>query len=400
MSLHTISNLILKCSVFCIWALPVSAYSQEEVFKKLQTRAIEAEDGDTLFIPAGKFSFNRSLSIDGKKNMVVMGAGTDKTILSFKNQLDGAEGLKVNQCDGIELIGFTIQDAKGDCIKILNSSDVYMKSVKTEWTGKPSKKNGAYGIYPVGCRGVIIDSCIAIGASDAGIYVGQSYDVKVTNCLAKFNVAGIEIENCVNAEVYNNIATQNTGGVLVFDMPELPLKRGRDIKVYNNHIFDNNYTNFAPKGNIVGEVPPGTGVMVLASENIEIYNNRIIGNRTAPVGIISYYISERKYNDSLYNPFSYRVSIHDNEIVKSAKGPSKQTRVGLLIWFKFKKNIPAILYDGIIDPNMNAGGPAGNENFICISNNSDNSFSNLDAANGFKNLSRDPKPFLCKNKNE
>jgi len=34
------------------------------------------------------------------------------------------------------------------------------------------------------------------------------------------NVAGIEIENCTDADVYENISTNNTGGVLVFDLPD------------------------------------------------------------------------------------------------------------------------------------------------------------------------------------
>lgn len=38
-------------------------------------------------------------------------------------------------------------------------------------------------------------------------------------------MAGIEIENSLNAEVYENEATENTGGILVFDLPDLILKK-------------------------------------------------------------------------------------------------------------------------------------------------------------------------------
>jgi hypothetical protein len=34
---------------------------------------------------------------------------------------------------------------------------------------------------------------------------------------------------------------------------------------YNNKIINNNSDNFAPEGNIVGEVPRGTGVIVQAN---------------------------------------------------------------------------------------------------------------------------------------
>lgn len=372
------------------------AYAQDEVFRRIQTAAIEAVDGDTIVLPEGRFTFNRSLSVDDKKNLVIKGAGMDKTVISFKDQIDGAEGFKINRCTHIRLMDFTLQDAKGDCIKILNTEGVFLERVKTEWTAKPSPKNGAYGIYPVSCKGVVIDGCVAIGASDAGIYVGQSYDVVVRNCTARHNVAGIEIENCVNADVYNNTATENTGGILVFDLPELPLKRGRNIKVHHNRVLQNNHKNFAPKGNIVGQVPPGTGIMILASENVEVYENQIIQNRTASVSVISFYLSERPYNDAQYNPFSYNVHIHHNTIEKAKQGPSKQTRIGLLLWAKFGKNVPAILYDGIVDPKLNAGGSAGNENCLCITDNSVETFANMDAGNRFKGLSHDIQKYRCK----
>lgn len=379
-----------------LFLLSFSLYAQEDVFRRIQTAAIEAADGDTIVLPEGTFTFGRSLSVDDKKNLVIKGAGMDKTILSFKGQIDGAEGLKINRCTHIRLMDFTIQDAKGDCIKILNTEGLFMERVKTEWTAKPNPKNGAYGIYPVSCKGVVIDGCVAIGASDAGIYVGQSYDVTVRNCTARHNVAGIEIENCVNADVYNNLATENTGGILVFDLPELPLKRGRNIKVHNNRVLQNNHKNFAPKGNIVGQVPPGTGVMVLASENVEVYENQIVQHRTAGISVVSYYITERPYTDAEYNPFSYNVYIHHNAVEHAKQGPSKQTRLGLLLWVKFGKNVPAILYDGIVDAKRNAGGSAGNENRLCISGNSVETFANLDAGNGFKGLSRDLEKYRCK----
>lgn len=372
------------------------AYSQDDVFRRLQTAAIEAESGDTIYLPEGKFQFSRSFSIDGKKDIVVLGKGMDKTIISFKNQIEGAEGFKINQCENISLIGFTLQDAKGDCIKILNSQTLYMKDVKTEWTGRPSKKNGAYGIYPVNCHSVDIYSCAAIGASDAGIYVGQSHDVSVRNCFVKNNVAGIEIENCIVAVVSDNIVTENTGGILVFDLPELPLKHGKFVEVYNNKVFSNNYKNFAPKGNIVGEVPPGTGIMVMATEDVKVYKNSITNNRTASISVVSYYMTERSYNDKEYNAYPYNINIYDNNIEMSQKGPSKQTRLGLLVWIKFGKKVPAILYDGIIDKNKNAGGSAGNENKICVKNNTIETFSNLDAGNGFKGLNYDVEKFRCK----
>ena len=47
---------------------------------------------------------------------------------------------------------------------------------------------------------------MSIGASDAGIYVGQSSQVVVRTSRAERNVAGFELENTKGAELYDNEA--------------------------------------------------------------------------------------------------------------------------------------------------------------------------------------------------
>ena len=174
----------------------------------------------------------------------------DKTILDFKNQEAGAEGLFVSSND-VVLEDFAIIDTKGNAMKAHTTDNLTIRRVRTEWTGGPKSTNGAYGLYPVSSTNVLIEESVAIGASDAGIYVGQSENVIIRNNRAEYNVAGIEIENCHGAEAYGNVATNNTGGFLVFDLPDLPVQRGRDIRVHDNRIFNNNTPNFAPEGNIV-----------------------------------------------------------------------------------------------------------------------------------------------------
>ena len=116
----------------------------------------------------------------------------------------------------------------------------------------------------------MIEHCIAIAASDAGIYVGQSEYIIVRYSEAFDNVAGIEIENSTRADVYGNNVHGNTGGILVFDLPDLPVKEGRLVRIFDNIIKNNNLENFAPEGNIVGKVPAGTGIMIMATEMVEV----------------------------------------------------------------------------------------------------------------------------------
>lgn len=390
----------MKKFVFLISLLvSLTAFAQQEVQKKIQTQLIMVEDGETIDLDEGTFIIGTTLSMEGKKNVTIRGKGIGKTVLSFKGQGSGAEGLRISNAENIVLEDFSIQDAKGDCIKAMDVKGITFRRIRAEWTGKLSPKNGSYALYPVLCEKVLIEESIARGASDAGIYVGQSKEIIVRNCKAYENVAGIEIENSLNAEVYNNEAYNNTGGILVFDLPDLKLKRGGNCKVYNNYVHDNNTKNFAPKGNIVGKVPLGTGMLLLAATNVEIYNNRVINNRTVPTGIISYYMTENPINDPSYYPYPTAINIHDNEYSKERKRATGKGRLGKLYRFKlrFGKNVPDIVYDGILDEKLLLADkkyPA--DKRICLSNNKGASYANIDAANDFKNVSRDLKEVQCK----
>ena len=213
----------------------------------------------------GVFEFEDGLSLD-INNVTISGEGINKTILSFKNQKSGAEGLMITS-NGVILKDFAVEDTIGDAIVVKGANGISFIRVRTEWTGGPKESNGAYGFYPVQSTDVLIDGCIAIGASDAGIYVGQSERIKVLNSIARYNVAGIEIENSFFAEVIGNISEHNTGGILVFDLPDLPQQGGHHILVENNIVRNNDTENFAPEGNIVGNTPNGTGDgLILAQE--------------------------------------------------------------------------------------------------------------------------------------
>lgn len=376
--------------------LPALLWAQPDLEKQWQTQLILAEDGDVIEWPAGKVSFSNTLSLDGKKNITIKGAGEGKTILSFKNQTQGAEGLKITNAQNIVLQDFTIEDSKGDLIKTQQVEDLSFQRITARWTGKPSKNNGSYALYPVQCRRVRIEACTAIGASDAGIYVGQSDSVWVSQCTARHNVAGIEIENTTNAWVFNNTSTQNTGGILIFDLPDLPKKRGGHVRVWNNTVVKNNYRNFAPKGNIVGKVPPGTGVMVLATEDVAIYQNKILDNKTASTAIISYFMTENPIKDTAYIPYPSAISIRDNVYSTGKRMPTWKSKLGFLFWLKFGRNVPHILYDGIQNPEyLAADGQVLPERRICVGQNTNGSFANLKADRKFKGISRDLAPYAC-----
>ncbi len=363
--------------------------SQDTEQKKIQRMFVTAVDNSTIELPEGTYQLNMSLWLDGRKNVVIKGKGMDKTILNFTNQVSGAEGIKVTNGKNITLQDLTVQDTKGDAIKTQQVDGIIFKRVKAEWTRGANSKNGGYGLYPVQCSNVLIDGCEARGASDAGIYVGQSNYIIVRNSKATENVAGIEIENSLYADVYDNEATNNTGGILIFDLPDLIQKKGGYVRVYRNNVHHNNHFNFAPKGNIVAKVPQGTGVMILATNHVDVFENKIANNITVGTAVVSYYITENPIKDSSYYPFPTQINIYNNSYEREAVRTTGKGRMGKMYRFKlrFGKNVPHIQYDGIVDTKSPAE--------ICIRNNSNQSFANLDAENGFKNISRDASKHDC-----
>ena len=344
--------------------------------KELQTQFILAEPGDTITIPAGIHKIFGTLSIEGKENLVIHGLGMDRSILSFADQTEGAQGISITNSKNIILEDFAVQDSKGDAIKAQYVDGIVFRGVTAEWTDGPKPTNGAYGLYPVQCTNVLIEYSVAICASDAGIYVGQSKEIVVRNSKAYHNVAGIEIENSINAEVYDNHSYDNTGGILIFDLPDLVQKKGDNIHIYRNLVENNNLTNFAPPGNIVGKVLPGTGVMVLATSNVHIYENMIRNNKSIGTGIVSYFITEEAINDSIYNPYTSDIHIYNNNYEREAGLPTLDFEIGQLLAIKYGRNTPDIIYDGMQDPNIESG--------LCIQNNGRASFTNIDIEHNFE----------------
>jgi parallel beta-helix repeat protein len=338
----------------------------ENSYQEIQEALILAEPGDIIRLSAGVFSLEDSLSLD-VAGVQIEGEGMSQTILDFSNQLSGAQGLSVTS-DNVTLQDFAIQNAKGDAIKVKGVTNIKFLRVKTEWTNGPSSDNGAYGLYPVESKNVLIDGCIAIGASDAGIYVGQSQNIIVRNSRAEFNVAGIEIENSYFADVYNNIATNNTGGILVFDLPGLPQQGGHHVRVFKNRSVGNNTDNFAPEGNIVGEVPRGTGIIIQANSDVEIFDNEIGENDTVNIAVVTY---GNDTDDQAYYPHPKSIQIHGNKFGPTGYNPdTSKGELAQILFDLSGGDMPDIFWDGLLPFSQLVFGQPENEKMI-ITNNGD-----------------------------
>lgn len=351
----------------------------EKIQKEFQEKLILVEDGGTVELPEGKFLFKKALSMEGKKNVTIKGAGTQKTILSFLGQTEGAEGINISNCQNVTLENFTVQDAKGDNIKLKGCDGVHIHHMNSTWTTGADTSNGNYGYYPVECRNVLMEYNEVSYCADAGVYIGQSTNVTIHHCYAHHNVAGIEIENCINSDIYKNKAENNSGGILVFDLPKLFQANGRNAKVWDNECIENNFQNFGKPGSIVASIPPGSGMIIMATDSVDVFNNRIINNKTIGIATVSYYMTGKQLNDSTYGPYCTSIFIHDNKFERKLAVPDLSTDLGKLLTATFKGSLD-IFVDGSADPKIrdkNGQLPEGKK--ICIRNNGDVKFGNLNA---------------------
>ncbi|PWT71240.1 MAG: hypothetical protein C5B59_18540 [Bacteroidetes bacterium] len=364
-----------------------------------ENKIIEAfltlKDSSEIHIKEGLYKIE-NLSLAQLKHILIRGDGPGKTVIDFSGQTQGGEGIRVTDATDFRIEDMTIRDSKGDLLKINKSQHVTVKNLHAIWQ-KADSTSGGYAIYPVLCKNVLIDSCYAEGSSDAGIYVGQTDTAVVRNCKASRNVAGCEIENTSHAEVLNNEFFGNTAGFLVFDLPGLS-KRGGFVKAHDNQIHDNNIKNFAKAGSFgtywgVGNASPGSGVIVLAASNVEIYNNQILNNNSSAIELASGFAVDDKAAEKInenYFPISKNISIHDNTMTmgNSFPEPAYAHHIGkMLVAIEQKlnasdknrkdKRIPFIMYDGISSNILNKGSQS-NPDSLCIRQQGDNLFVNAD----------------------
>lgn len=351
----------------------------ENAAKEAQTALINAKPGSVIEFGEGTFEFASTVSCD-VSDITIRGQGPDKTILSFKNQGQGTggEGLSITSKSNVVIEDLALADAKGDAVKVNGCDGLTFRNVRVFWSGGPQTENGSYGLYPVLCKNVLIEDCVVSDASDAGIYVGQSENIIVRRNRVEHNVAGIEIENSINADVYDNVATNNTGGILVFSLPNLELKVGHHTRVYNNEIVENNHENFAPKGTAVAGVPSGTGVMIMANRHVEVFGNKIQNNQNAGLSISSYLVTHKPFEkDEGYDPYCEAIFVHDNQFEGNGQKPNG--KLGELITMLIgEETLPDIVYDGVIDPAKAVDGKLPPELAIRIRDNGEADFVNFD----------------------
>gem|GEM_PF-170053 len=365
---------------------PAPAPNEDQTQEQVDTLTalFAAKAGDTIEFSDGVFEFTTTLDMAHKQGITIKGQGMAKTIFDFA-QSKSPEGISMSHMTGITIEDLTVLDTPGFSVKVSHSDFVTLRNLRAMWSsggdnrggmdpkvpaslevtcehpwpdsfarpanvpaprlnGLPiafplatglytdasgqtrnytiDSSNGGYAIYPVLSNNVLLDNVVSLGASDAGIYVGQSNDIIVKNSEALFNVAGYEIENSDRADMHDNVAHCNTAGFLVFDLPGLN-QYGEQTRIFNNYAGYNNLANFAP-GGVVSAVPQGTGLLQLGYDKVEFFNNVVEFNRTLGYVGASHELLDGNTNNSDKRMDLYPEGIHIHSNIFTTNGTLPQ----------------------------------------------------------------------------
>lgn len=287
--------------------------------ESIQAAVDQARAGDTVLINYGTYHERVVVDLNDITILGVPNAAGEYPILDGEGELTEAV---ISSGNDFEIGYLSVMNYTDNGVIAEGVTNVHMHHIYAENTG-------VYGLYPVQSTGVLIEYSEVIGANDAGIYAGQSADVVVRYNEVHENVLGIELENTVNGQVYENHTYNNTCGILIVLLPHLTSKVSLDTLVYDNVVENNNHVNFAKEGTTASIVPPGSGVALIAADKVEVYDNVITGNNTGGIGIFSITIAFDKSELDIGDRPEH-LYIHDNEMSGNGLEPDEfVTKMGV-----------------------------------------------------------------------
>ena len=285
----------------------------------IQDAVKEANPGDLIRVYPGTYSENVYIDKDDISLQGVVIKGEWPT-------LDGKK--KINDAflysgNGILIENFKIINYKGNGIMGQAGNNFV---IRNNWI----IDTGVYGIFPQYGKNGLVEHNILSKIADAAIYIGMCDNVDVRHNEVFDNVAGIEIENSRHCLVENNYAHNNTGGLLAFVTPGLPIKTTFDVILRNNFVVNNNHENFGAPGSTVSGIPSGTGILIMAADDVIVENNILTGNNNTGITIVALATGAPKANDPTSEGNPDRVVILDNIMFNNGNDPTGEIKAIML----------------------------------------------------------------------
>jgi parallel beta-helix repeat protein len=236
--------------------------------------ACPANSAQTCAVAISKDGISLIGLTQGRRQVVLVNAGgQDVGIQVAKTGDPACLSDPAKTIHGSLVRGFTVSGFGSDGLDVVCADSWRVTEVR-------AVGDAEYGIFPSLTGPGRVDHSFASGANDTGIYVGQSHDVRVDHNLAAGNVSGFEIENSSAVRLDHNQATGNTAGILSFTLPFLAVTSNSGNKIDHNLVLGNNKTNTCTPGGDVCDVPPGSGIAVVAADTNQVDHNQVHGNNS------------------------------------------------------------------------------------------------------------------------
>jgi parallel beta-helix repeat protein len=311
----------------------------------IQSAVNKARSGDTVRVHAGTYRDDAkdcpSCALSIVRDDVRLVGEKDPKDVVIRAKSGQETGIQVSKANPDGCLKKDARRVKGSLVKGLTVKGFEQNGMVLfcvdNWriTNAIANDNEEYGFFPLFSGKGRLDHSKARDANDTGFYVGQSHDVRMDHNTATDNVSGFELENTLRSKADHNVGFGNTAGLLSFALPNLAVKANRNNTVEFNDFHANNKRNTCEDAHdVVCNVPPGAGIILVATDRNTVTNNSVKNNRTGGIAVVSYCIIADSPCEPDIDPNPDYNHVIDNTVTGNGKNPAHPYEgvAGDLIW--------------------------------------------------------------------
>ena len=225
-------------------------------FTSIQEAIDQAQDGDTVFIRAGRYA--EDVTVHSKEGLKVIGEGPEKVLLAGLKRVGTLHiGKWPYGATNVEIRGLTVQQHGGLGVGIFNGEGVTLKNLEV---------NGF--VFGQQVQNVRIEDCVIGGSETTGIAFADSQATLVDN-LIHDNDHGVSVGGTSIVHLERNVITQSLfEGVLVADQGKATLIRNTLVKNGGGVKFQDEAAGRVA-GNIIDDARVGIAWSARNAVNVE-----------------------------------------------------------------------------------------------------------------------------------
>ncbi len=227
-------------------------------FLSIQEAIDHAQNGDTIFIKAGRYA--EDVTVHSKEGLKVIGEGQEKVFIAGLKRVGTLHiGKWPYGAKNVEIRGLTVQQHGGLGVGIFNGEGVTLKNLTV---------NGF--VFGQQVRDVHIENCVVSGSETTGIAFADS-QAKLIGNLIHDNDHGVSVGGTSIVHLERNIITRSLfEGVLVADQGKATLIQNTLVKNGGGVKFQDEATGRVA-GNIIDEAR--VGIAWSAKNTVTIAHN-------------------------------------------------------------------------------------------------------------------------------